>query len=62
MRAEGQNTNLSPPGNLTTGFDTIKDNIIGEWSTDVEAIEGAERRIGETARTAVSGELFQNSA
>ncbi|GAA3880015.1 hypothetical protein GCM10022405_01880 [Gibbsiella dentisursi] len=44
MRAEGQNTNLLPPGNLTSGFDTIKDNAFGEWSTGVEAIEGAERR------------------
>ncbi|WP_147440140.1 hypothetical protein [Gibbsiella quercinecans] len=44
MRAEGQNQNLSPPGNLTFGFDTIKDNIIGEWSTGVEAIEGDKKR------------------
>ncbi|TCT81515.1 hypothetical protein EDC48_12943 [Gibbsiella quercinecans] len=33
-----------PPGNLTTSFDTIKDDSLGEWSTGVEAIEGAERR------------------
>ncbi|ATA20428.1 hypothetical protein AWC35_14355 [Gibbsiella quercinecans] len=44
MRAKRQHPNLSPPGNLTFSFDTIKDNAIGEWSTGVEAIAGAERR------------------
>ncbi|WP_230472708.1 hypothetical protein, partial [Gibbsiella quercinecans] len=46
MRAKRQHPNLSPPGNLTTDFDTIKDDSLGEWSTGIEAIEGAERRNG----------------